>query len=594
MATHLHKQANTRDTAASKPAKADQRKTNDTETVDLSQQEAIAFDFMRFPIHPPAIQPKLTINEPGDAFEQEADAVAEKVMRMDAAEIPGKQAEIVQRKCAACEEEENIQRKTSKPPFNRSTGPVEHYLNNPGVGQSMAASDLDFFTSRMGYDFSSVKIYNDASASQSARSINALAYTYGSKVVFGAGQYQPGTESGKRLLAHELTHVAQQGAVKAAVDTGTAAGQSKSLSIRNNLRSVQAKQGLIQRATFPTFYGDFKDKTYKAISKNGVNIELEFHPGPNVNATKIGLTQMLKSELGGASAPIGPTQAERMVTSGYAEGTYVDRIKERNNPVYGGQQLAAADSLSVTNNAGGNFHLGWNYKDAAGLHTKEAYLSDTPTRPGRGKNSGQIFETTALAIDGAQKGTYYGSVSWGWTTDAAGKFSVVPIAVVSKAAPSDRFFKAAEKWNAASSLGTIKTTADPTNVYNKSFKKSFTVPKDETVTLGDSSVNKNIIYQDVTIVATGKTGKIRTGDLKDQGDGTATVDLPIVTEIYAGPYDDILDVAPIAQVPRDAKVKVVNDTDPITVYVEVMEGSFAGTRGYVNKIGGIPFKNIVH
>ena len=143
-------------------------------------------------------------------------------------------------------------------------------------------------------------------------------------------------------------------------------------------------------------------------------------------------------------------------------------------------------------------------------------------------------------------------------------------------------------------MGTIKTTADPTNVYNKSFKKSFTVPKDETVTLGDSSVNKNIIYQDVTIVATGKTGKIRTGDLKDQGDGTATVDLPIVTEIYAGPYDDILDVAPIAQVPRDAKVKVVNDTDPITVYVEVMEGSFAGTRGYVNKIGGIPFKNIVH
>ena len=61
-----------------------------------------------------------------------------------------------------------------------------------------------------GYDFSGVRIYADNKAAESARSVNALAYTVGQAVVFGAGQYAPGTPKGQRLLAHELAHVAQQ------------------------------------------------------------------------------------------------------------------------------------------------------------------------------------------------------------------------------------------------------------------------------------------------------------------------------------------------------------------------------------------------
>ncbi|MBA3946493.1 MAG: DUF4157 domain-containing protein, partial [Herpetosiphonaceae bacterium] len=63
---------------------------------------------------------------------------------------------------------------------------------------------------RFGHDFSHVRVHTDAQATESARAVSALAYTVGQNVVFGAGQYEPGTIVGKRLMAHELTHVVQQ------------------------------------------------------------------------------------------------------------------------------------------------------------------------------------------------------------------------------------------------------------------------------------------------------------------------------------------------------------------------------------------------
>jgi hypothetical protein len=65
-------------------------------------------------------------------------------------------------------------------------------------------------TANRGFDFSQVRIHTDAQAAESARSVNAAAYTVGRDIVFGTGQYQPHTRQGQRLLAHELTHVAQQ------------------------------------------------------------------------------------------------------------------------------------------------------------------------------------------------------------------------------------------------------------------------------------------------------------------------------------------------------------------------------------------------
>jgi len=77
---------------------------------------------------------------------------------------------------------------------------------------------------RFGHDFSQVQVHTDEKAADSARSVNALAYTVGRDVVFGTGQYAPETTAGKRLLAHELTHVVQQSfdppAIVSGIDTG--------------------------------------------------------------------------------------------------------------------------------------------------------------------------------------------------------------------------------------------------------------------------------------------------------------------------------------------------------------------------------------
>lgn len=161
-------------------------------------------------------QPELTINQPNDIYEKEADAVADKVMKMPVQnnEQPFFQSKPiitpVQRKCAHCEKEEKVQMKETPGAVGGMTAPstVNDVINSPG--QSLDKGTRNFMESRFGYDFGNVRIHNDSIAHQSSKEINALAYTHGSHVVFGAGQYQPGTNSGKQLLAHELVHVIQQ------------------------------------------------------------------------------------------------------------------------------------------------------------------------------------------------------------------------------------------------------------------------------------------------------------------------------------------------------------------------------------------------
>ena len=78
-------------------------------------------------------------------------------------------------------------------------------------GQPLDRQTRASMESRFGHDFSRVRIHTDARAAESAQAVHALAYTVGRDVVFGAGQYAPASPSGRALLAHELTHVLQQG-----------------------------------------------------------------------------------------------------------------------------------------------------------------------------------------------------------------------------------------------------------------------------------------------------------------------------------------------------------------------------------------------
>lgn len=79
-----------------------------------------------------------------------------------------------------------------------------------GGGQSLDKKQNQFFSTRLGHDFDKVRLHTGSMASKTAKSINARAYTLGNDIVFAEGEYQPESADGKRLLAHELTHVVQQ------------------------------------------------------------------------------------------------------------------------------------------------------------------------------------------------------------------------------------------------------------------------------------------------------------------------------------------------------------------------------------------------
>jgi Domain of unknown function (DUF4157)/Bacterial toxin 44 len=165
----------------------------------------------------PVIQPRLTVNSPGDMYEQEADAVADKIMRIadtDIAQTKFFKPAIspLQRKCTHCEEEEKqMQRKEMNEEETIGDNVLESYVDNlTNNGRPLSNEVRNFYEPRFGYDFTNVKVHTDTVAAKSAQSINALAYTSGNNIVFNNGQYSPNTDSGKRLLGHELTHVIQQ------------------------------------------------------------------------------------------------------------------------------------------------------------------------------------------------------------------------------------------------------------------------------------------------------------------------------------------------------------------------------------------------
>lgn len=168
----------------------------------------------QMPFFKPSVQAKLSINQPNDEYEQEADAVANRIMRMADVESkpffsPGFD---IQRTCKHCEEEKKVHRKVINSEPANAEANLESYVSSlHGGGNTLPAEVRNFFEPRFGRDFSDVKIHAGALATKSAQSIQAMAYTSGNNIVFNEGQYSPDTDKGKRLLGHELTHVIQQG-----------------------------------------------------------------------------------------------------------------------------------------------------------------------------------------------------------------------------------------------------------------------------------------------------------------------------------------------------------------------------------------------
>jgi outer membrane protein OmpA-like peptidoglycan-associated protein len=218
-----------------------------------------------------SVQPKIAVGPVDDEYEREADRVADDVMRLpDPSATPVQRTPLrVQRMCPECEaeEEKHVQRKGADvqracPACEReklhrhseesltggfaiqnlSRGNEDLFVQcraESGAGQSAsidasAMSGLDgggrplqeptlrFFEGRMGHDFGAVRVHTDAAADKLARSVQAIAFAHGPHLVFRSGAYAPGTDLGRRLLAHELTHTIQQGASAAQRMSGAA------------------------------------------------------------------------------------------------------------------------------------------------------------------------------------------------------------------------------------------------------------------------------------------------------------------------------------------------------------------------------------
>jgi Holliday junction resolvase len=188
----------------------------------MPAQEPLQNDLVSLLLHSDAIQFKLAIGAPDDTLEHEADAMADTILRMPSAPLAmtrGVEGEAVQRKCH-CEEEENLQRKPLVSFIQRkesssdsiASDTISSQINaSKGSGSPMDNSTQTFMQSRFGTDFSDVKIHTGGESVQMNRDLNARAFTVGKDIYFNEGQYNPSSNDGKHLLAHELTHTVQQG-----------------------------------------------------------------------------------------------------------------------------------------------------------------------------------------------------------------------------------------------------------------------------------------------------------------------------------------------------------------------------------------------
>jgi hypothetical protein len=157
------------------------------------------------------IQAKLKIGEPNDMYEQEADRVAEKVMRMPEPGIQMKPTWLLA-KSPSCGEEKVLQAKGIEQGTATLTSSAEESLSSlKDSGKPLSAPERDFFEQRFGTDLGGVRIHASAEAGKLSHALAAVAFTLGPNIYFASGSYNPATSGGRRLLAHELTHVVQQG-----------------------------------------------------------------------------------------------------------------------------------------------------------------------------------------------------------------------------------------------------------------------------------------------------------------------------------------------------------------------------------------------
>lgn len=178
------------------------RKVHDKESGDLQPSASVNLTLQR----------KLKIGSEYDPLEQEADAMADKVMRMP-------ESPFVQRKCSQCDEEESVHRKPMLPFVQRKAAQVTGTVSEntasriqetKGNGNTLPTTVKQGMENSFNANFSQVKIHTGDYATELSTELEAKAFTVGQDIYFNKNKFAPETSEGKHLLAHELTHTLQQ------------------------------------------------------------------------------------------------------------------------------------------------------------------------------------------------------------------------------------------------------------------------------------------------------------------------------------------------------------------------------------------------
>jgi hypothetical protein len=352
--------------------------------------------------------------------------------------------------------------------------------------------------------------------------------------------------------------------------------QRKAQQAENSTNAVQMKQSNAQGGAIQggvkTHWGTFEPVEYKLTEniaaggvetpekdkRRGMVMKLKFFPNEHVDATKIGIIQtciakkqeipQIEQEKFDFINKGYPILGERAIKEGSGEGTFLDRNDKSLSPVMRNGFGMALNKTNMSNLSPGqyrrhkesgkdsqddpriNYELGYHYYKDGKVHSQPAYMVDPPNLKYADKNSSQIFETTALALSGAQQGTYYGSIKWGWETDKEGNHKLIPIEVISMGVPTATFMKAAKLWNDA------------------------TIPR-------------------------------------WQGERSKTVDLPIVqVKLITSPINLTIGEGKQLKLPAQTRVQVIDGQSK----VKVVDGEHTGIEGIVKESDWVKIKNEVY
>lgn len=232
------------------------------------------------------IQTKLRVGPPEDASEREADAVAERVLAMPEGGVQRKAADNVQvdeeleqeKAKPDLENEEEVRRKAMD---GRAAATDADSANAAALGAAQGGAPLPareraFFEPRLGVDLSGVRVHADAEAARLAAGLSARAFTTGSEVYFGAGEYRPQSSEGRRLLAHELTHVVQQRRGEASVRR-----KIDRVNLKKNALDLYFSLGLYgPKATASlasTWAGNIENQWNRQLKLKGMTIDAKIH-----------------------------------------------------------------------------------------------------------------------------------------------------------------------------------------------------------------------------------------------------------------------------------------------------------------------------